>query len=324
MQFRSVVDSLRPDVVFSVYVIWSHLLDAYPDQPRPFQAVVDTHDLLHLRQQEFMRHGQSHWIHVSHDEEAVALRKFDLILATQQEEANTLREMAPESDVVVVGHHPESGPLVPYGGPVSEQQERALRFGFIASDNAANVDGLGWFLTECWEDVRRMSGGELVIAGDVGEGLRRELPSDWPGVRYLGKVPRVEDFYAEIDIAINPVRFGSGIKIKSIEALSYGKPLIAHSHNTRGLSKSAVDATMIADLPDDFTNACVRMMKEDELRKEMTDRCASFRENELSQDAVYAGFLERLWTGETSGDHRAESFGAQRQPSEPADDAGSP
>ena len=149
MQFRSLVDSLHPDIVFSVYLIWSHLLDAYPERSRSFQAVVDTHDLLHFRQLEFIRHGQSHWIDISREEEAAALRKFDLILATQQEEAKLIQELAPERDVIVVGHHPESGPLVPRDGPVSEQQERALRFGFIASNNAANVDGLGWFLTEC-------------------------------------------------------------------------------------------------------------------------------------------------------------------------------
>ena len=169
-----------------------------------------------------------------------------------------------------------------------------------------------------------MSEVELVIAGDVAEGLQRLLSTDLPGVRYLGKVARVEDFYAEIDIAINPVRFGSGIKIKSIEALWYGRPLIAHSHNTRGLSKLAKAATLIADLPDDFTNACVRMIKQDELRNEMMDRCARFRENELSQDTVYAGLLDWLGTGNPSGDHRGESISTPRQPSAPADDAGAP
>jgi hypothetical protein len=41
-----------------------------------------------------------------------------------------------------------------------------------------------------------------------------------------GTVDELEDFYSEIDIAVNPMIGGTGLKIKSLEALSFAKPLI--------------------------------------------------------------------------------------------------
>ncbi|MCM2370257.1 glycosyltransferase [Aporhodopirellula aestuarii] len=304
LQFRSLVESLRPDFVYSVYVVWSHLLDGVADRKRCFRAIVDTHDLLHQRQQEFTRRGHRHWISVSKDEEVAALQNFDLILATQAEEAESIREMVPRREVIVVGYLPGNGAGIRRTNRGTPQKNRPWRFAFIASDNAANFDGILWFLNECWDEIFRLTQAELVIAGDVADVLRREMPADRRGVRCLGKVLSLEDFYAEIDIAINPVHFGSGVKIKSIEAIGFGKPLVTHSHNTRGLSEGAVDAMILADESATFTNACVRLVRDDVWRNEVMDRCERFCETELSSESVYSGLLQWLQTSDGTDDVR--------------------
>ncbi|EMI45577.1 glycosyltransferase family 4 protein [Rhodopirellula sp. SWK7] len=295
MQFRSLVESMCPDYVFSVYIVWAHLLDAFPERQRCFRALVDTHDLLHLRQQEFSQRQQGHWIEISRDEEAAALCKFDLILATQVDEAAAIRDMVPDRDVVVVGHCPGAEAIGNPSVVVDTGRDRdRIRFGFIASENAANVDGIRWFLEECWGDVHRASGAELVIAGTVGDAIARGKSDDWAGVRCVGRLDRIEDFYNEIDVAINPVRFGSGIKIKSIEALYYGKPLIAHSHNTRGLPQRVIDATLVEDDSTRFAKACLRLSGDEDLRREISERCDRVRQMELSLESVYRDLLEWL------------------------------
>ena len=54
-------------------------------------------------------------------------------------------------------------------------------------------------------------------------------------VEFVGYIDSVDDFYDSIDVAIVPIEFSSGIKIKAIEALSQSKPLIAHSHAMEGI-----------------------------------------------------------------------------------------
>ncbi|WP_442509424.1 glycosyltransferase [Novipirellula sp. SH528] len=294
LQFKSLVASLQPDFVLSVYVVWSNLLDDFPVRQRSFRAFVDTHDLLHVRQQQFCEHDEAHWIAISKEEESAALQKFDLIIATQAVEAETIRSMASQSDVVVVGHHAEL-PAAPLGFDSSTVSDSATtRMGFIGSNNAANVDGIRWFLQHCWDEIHRTTGAELLIAGTVEKGLSSQRICDQAGVQMLGLIPRIEDFYAQIEFAINPVRFGSGIKIKSIESLCFGKPLVTHSHNTHGLSVAAIDSMIVADDADGFEQGCVRLIHDRDLRSEMTTRVRKVRDSELSEDSVYADLLAWL------------------------------
>ena len=52
----------------------------------------------------------------------------------------------------------------------------------------------------------------------------------------IGHVEDLDDFYRQIDIAINPMVGGTGLKIKSLEALSYGKALLATKDAMVGIS----------------------------------------------------------------------------------------
>jgi Glycosyl transferases group 1 len=61
-----------------------------------------------------------------------------------------------------------------------------------------------------------------LIAGTI---LRRGLPLVSRPFR-LGVVERLEYFYAMVDCIVNPMIGGTGLKIKTIEALGYGRPII--------------------------------------------------------------------------------------------------
>jgi len=50
------------------------------------------------------------------------------------------------------------------------------------------------------------------------------------GIRVIGPVARLSDFYGSVDLALVPVRRGSGIKIKALEGLLWAKRVIVHEH----------------------------------------------------------------------------------------------
>ena len=60
---------------------------------------------------------------------------------------------------------------------------------------------------------------------------------DVPGVQLLGFVDNPADFYAKADVAINPVYQGTGLKIKTFEAISYDKVTLVHPHSMAGVFK---------------------------------------------------------------------------------------
>ena len=98
--------------------------------------------------------------------------------------------------------------------------------GFLGNfDYWPNIDALA-HLAQNWRDPLVRGGFEIVVGGFGAEGLGR-LP---PGMRNLGTLSSPEEFYAAVDVVLVPVRRGSGIKVKAIEGLLSGRPVIVDPH----------------------------------------------------------------------------------------------
>ena len=96
----------------------------------------------------------------------------------------------------------------------------------------------------------------LLIAGGVGKHLPSAVshPDD---IAVFGFVEDLADAYRMADIVVNPVRSGTGLNIKSIEALGYGKPLLTTTSGCRGIESVMGSAFLCADTPAAFVE-CVR------------------------------------------------------------------
>ena len=71
---------------------------------------------------------------------------------------------------------------------------------------------------------------EIVVAGGITKHVR-----ETPGVIRLGFVKELHTFYDAIDIALNPMVGGTGLKIKTVEPLCYGKPVLTTPSGAQGL-----------------------------------------------------------------------------------------
>jgi len=228
--FQETVQRYQPDVIICQYVTTVWLLDGLSQaQRRETHAIIDTHDLLSKRKDQFEKRGHSHWIDISREEEARVLAKFDTVLAIQPAEAALMRKMAPDATVIVAGHHAGDCEIVRQKESV-EPAEGKLSLGYIGSVNASNIDAIGSFLEQVWPRIAKEGSIELVVAGAICETIAErvdQLNLKTAGrVRLLGRVDNLIDFYQQIDVAINPVQFGAGLKVKTVEALSHGIPVL--------------------------------------------------------------------------------------------------
>lgn len=115
-------------------------------------------------------------------------------------------------------------------------------------DWEANRDGLLWFLREVWPKLSASRPGLRlrVIGRNPGPELSRMLSSS-AGAEWLGFVEDLEPHYRRARVFIAPLRFGSGIKVKVVNALYRGVPVVTTTIGAEGLRVRSGEELFIAD-----------------------------------------------------------------------------
>ena len=206
----------------------SRVLDCVPEGIKKYLFM---HDNFAGRAALFERQGlpaRSAWLNLEEAEQARCMKRADIIFAIQDEEkALYERQLCSQRQVVIFKvPFPDNTQL-----PLPRVHDK-LAVGVLASDNESNRHAVGDFLLRWEREPRLHDRAELYIAGDVCNFIKSRDPS----VHILGRVENLERFYADLHLALNPDFSGTGLKIKSLEALSYGRPLLCGGAGSRGLN----------------------------------------------------------------------------------------
>lgn len=292
-QFRQHVARVRPKAIICQYVTMAYLLDALSLADRKhILCVLDTHDILHDRGMQFHSAGYLHWLEISEKEEVDVWNRFDAVIAIQPQEAERIRAAVTHPQVIVAGHA-QRRPLR-LSRREHPEKPRQLTVGYIASANYSNWHAINRFLIEVWPDLVDLPDVqvELLIAGKICdwftlvEGRAASLLKS--AVRLQGPVERLEDFYSQIDIAINPVQFGTGLKIKNVEALAFGKPLISTSSGAAGMSSRALSGCLVAEDYGQMSKQLREICSAPDRLEKLTEAAEEVAKSEFSPQTIFS------------------------------------
>jgi hypothetical protein len=281
---RERVEQFGPQVVVANYAWLGPLLRDLPNGGRLLKVIV-THDVLHERAQAFESRGLISDHHGwTSDAEGAALAYADLLLAIQSQDAEALQRLVPAARVLTM-HKSE----LPRTRSSQQVDGRCL---FVGSAADHNVLGLQWFLQDIWPLViSACPGATMHVVGTVCHaGIRK----DWPNVRLIGPLENLDHEYGQAQACLVPLQSGSGLKIKLVEALAYGRACVATSAGVQGLSGAVASAVLVADEPDMFARSLVDLFSTGELRRSMEASATEFVRNFLSPERVYGEFLDQV------------------------------
>lgn len=143
---------------------------------------------------------------------------------------------------------------------------RGRRFLFIGNfDHLPNLDALDYLASEIWPQVRaQVPAAELVVIGAaVGPEVQRL--SGVNGIVIEGPVADPRPYYQQCRALLAPIRAGSGTRLKILEALACGTPVITTTIGAEGLQLEAGRHLEIADEAADFASRVCRVVVDDEL-----------------------------------------------------------
>ncbi len=274
-RFRKACSRVRPAVVVVEYVRLAWLLDACKDAlGQDCRTIVDTHDVQHLRQAMFHAEGRAHDIDITPGEEAAALARADAVIAIQSEDARALGDLLPGKPILLAPH-PQA--LAPQEEPTGI----GLHIGFFGSAMAPNVDAARHLLQKLWPRLRAQCANlELHFFGAVCDALQATGAAE--GVVLHGFVDDLAGAYAGLHLVLNPVTYGGGLKIKSVEALGHAKPLVTTAVGAQGLEVGAGRAFILSRDDDDFVASVVRLLRDASARRRLAEAAREFASQRFS------------------------------------------
>jgi len=201
-------------LVWCNYIFQSAFLEALPED---VHKVIDTHDVFTNRYELFLDQPEVtyKWYSFSKEDEAAALDRADTIVAITSKEQKYFQTLT-QKPVTVVSH-------IENKQFINKEILELKTIGFIGGGNDVNIVAINHFLKKFYQLSEHHQTLDIVIAGQICD----HIQITHPRLHLWGKIPSVHQFYQEVDLVINPLMFGTGLKIKSIEALSFGVPIIS-------------------------------------------------------------------------------------------------
>lgn len=212
------------------------------------------------------------------------LRSADMHSVASQREVERLQLRDPNAALVSIGNGVDVEAHSPAQIEASWQRTDPAQLPppgsllFVGSmDYHANVDGAVEFARQIWPKMRRSTkpdvagpSPEFVIVG------RNPAPAvtalaEIPGVRITGTVPDVRAFYRDALAVVVPLRVGSGTRLKILEAMAAGVPVVSTAMGAEGLEVRHGENILFAETPGDFVHALEGLAGNSSLRAALVD-----------------------------------------------------
>lgn len=211
------------------------------------------------------------WHRWSHFQKTV-WQRFDSIQAFTERDATTIIRLDPSLKDRV--HVNPFGAILPPAGPTIGDPDRLLFVGSFG--HWPNVDAAVWLAREIMPRIRsQYPTAHLDIVGSGPPPAVQELQEE--DIDVIGEVPDVAPYLARASVVVAPVRVGGGMRVKVLQAMAAGRPVVTTARGAEGLEVDGeVPPILIADEADDFARATVSLLENSSLRQETGIRAGDY------------------------------------------------
>ncbi|ESU22395.1 hypothetical protein FEDK69T_23810 [Flavobacterium enshiense DK69] len=266
-RFRDILSRKKYDKVIISYAFWSYLIEN-KGLLKGAELIIDTHDFLTAQYKEEKGFKTGVFL----EKELELLNKFDKILTISVDEKYIFSQFLNKE--VVWAPHP-----IAFNGTVSKK-DCEYDLIYVASDNIHNIKSAKWF----FENVHPLLNKDVKICviGKVSEHIE-----DKPNIIKLGNVPELTDYYRKSKIAICPMLSGTGLKIKVVEAMSYGLPVVCNERGLDGLSSKYNNGCLATNSPSEFAENIHKLLSDSDLYAKVSEQAVNHFMQTYDTNVVY-------------------------------------
>ena len=158
-----------------------------------------------------------------------------------------------------------------------------------------NVDGLLWFMEECWDQLRaRFPDVTLRIIGKNPDPRLTEQVAHRPQIELTGFVDDLEPYFLQSRVNIVPLRFGSGIKVKVINGLYRGLPMVTTPIGIESIDVMPGRDILLAETAAAFADQVGVLLTSSQRCQELAEHGRSIASEKYTWQAVYRTLSDTL------------------------------
>lgn len=231
--------------------------------------------------------------------DALLGERFDVLAVCSEPDRRYLASLGVRVPVHVI----PNGFARPANPPV-RQPAQPPRIGFIGIfDYEPNLEGLRWFVRECWPLVKReLPDARLRLVGRLSDG---PLKPDGPDIDGLGWVADANAEMATWSAMIVPILLGAGTRGKIAHAFSVKCPVVSTTLGAHGYEAESGRELLLGDTPADFAAACVKLAREPQTGAALAERAWEMYLKKFTWQAI----RPNIWTAAAEGLRRQREAG---------------
>ncbi|WP_412467003.1 glycosyltransferase [Pedobacter sp. KLB.chiD] len=258
--FKKILKNKDYDYIFINYASWATLIESNPLADRSVK-IIDTHDFITAQLQRKVNIGQSF------KEEIRRISLFDMALAISVEEQYIFSQFCKNKVALapMMLDKPQS---------VDTVGEKSFDLIYVASDNIHNQKAANWFFKEVYPLLPTDL--QLCVIGQINE----HLSINASNITSVNFAEDLSIYYLKAKVAICPMLTGTGTKIKVVEALSYGLPVVCNTRGIDGLIDKTNNGCLVSDDPVEFKNYIMQLLTDESAyQKQAENALATFNLN---------------------------------------------
>ncbi len=217
-----------------------------------------------------------------------AFKSVDAIVPITSVDADVIQKLVPQAKIFpsITGTDLEQYPFV------EKAKEPNTIFYFGSMDWMPNIEAVEWFHKNCWEEVKQSNNlVKWVIAGKNMPQNIAMLGENDDRILIQENVESAAVFYQTYNIMLAPILSGSGLRIKLVEGISYGKPIVTTAIGMEGLSCEDKKEVMIANNAPAFTKAVVALLEHNQKQEKLSQAARKYAEEHFDNTKLTSDLL---------------------------------
>lgn len=267
--FNTILKNNNYDYIIVSYALFAPFIEDR-SLTKSAELIVDTHDFFTAQFKDHKKFKAGKVL----ETELKLLNKFDTLWSISTEEKFVFTQFLPNKNILTVPHG------------VQDKSSRTLKepsidIFYIGSNNPHNIQSAKWFFSKVYPMLSKDI--TIKVVGRVCEAV-----PELPNVSKETFVENIDKLYEQTKITICPMLSGTGLKIKVVESLSYGLPVVCNERGVDGLLSKVNNGCLVSNDPKEFAQYISQLLGDQEFYSQHAREARDFFNASLVEDKVFS------------------------------------